>query len=111
MQLYQAILEGNIQFPRFVSKQAKDLISKLLQADLSRRLGNLRNGSLDVRRHPFFKGFDWNALIRREMKPPIDIGASISSEDDTSFFDDYGDEELPNAGPVSSQEDKLFAGF
>ena len=26
-----------------------------LQADLSRRLGNLRGGSADIRKHPFFK--------------------------------------------------------
>jgi hypothetical protein len=53
--LYQNILAGRIEFPRHVSKTARDLISKLLQADLSRRLGNLRGGSADIRKHPFFK--------------------------------------------------------
>ena len=53
--LYQNILAGRIEFPRHVSKTARDLISKLLQSDLSRRLGNLRGGSADIRKHPFFK--------------------------------------------------------
>ena len=93
LNMYQNILAGRIEYPRHVSKTARDLISKLLQvrvrvcvclcvfacmrahpytpsphtfplihltqADLSRRLGNLRGGSADIRKHPFFKVGGW----------------------------------------------------
>ena len=53
MALYQNILSGKVDYPRHVSRQARDLISKLLTADLTRRLGTLRHGSKDIRRHPW----------------------------------------------------------
>jgi hypothetical protein len=44
----------------------RDLISKLLTSDLSRRLGNLKDGSKDIRNHPWFKGLiSCTCLIKR----------------------------------------------
>jgi hypothetical protein len=48
----------------------RDLISKLLTADLSRRLGNLRDGAKDIRNHPWFKGErneQWGGVGRGEI--------------------------------------------
>lgn len=110
MVLYQNILAGRIEFPRHVSKTARDLISKLLQADLSRRLGNLRGGSADIRKHPFFKGFDWNSLMTRKMTAPIEINTKGPA--DTSQFDDYGeDEDAELFGKISAVEQKHFKMF
>ena len=36
---------------------------KLLNGDQSKRIGNLYNGVEDIKKHRFFKGFDWNALV------------------------------------------------
>lgn len=44
----------------------QDLIQRLLAADPARRLGNLEGGAQDVKEHPFFRGFDWATLLRRE---------------------------------------------
>lgn len=96
MQLYQSILAGKIEYPRHMKKEARDLIGKLLTADLSRRLGNLKGGGRDIRMHPWFKGFDWESLLQRTMPAPISINAR--SEDDTSMFDDYDDEDGPDVG-------------
>lgn len=41
----------------------KDLIRKLLQVDASTRLGSSKGGSQDIKRHPFFQGFNWRDLI------------------------------------------------
>jgi len=40
--IYEKILAGKIQFPSHFDLQAKDLIKKLLTADRSKRLGNLK---------------------------------------------------------------------
>lgn len=55
--MYLKILSGVVEFPAAVSidPDAKDLIRALCTKDVSRRLGNLRGGALDVMRHPWFK--------------------------------------------------------
>ena len=40
--IYQKILEGKIKFPWHFDRHSKDLIKKLLTADLTKRLGNLK---------------------------------------------------------------------
>jgi len=110
MVLYQNILAGRIEFPRHVNKHARDLISKLLQADLSRRLGNLRNGAKDIRRHPFFRGFDWNALMRKQMPSPISI--DVAADDDVSQFDEYPEDEDPELfARINNADQKVFTDF
>ena len=46
MGIYQNILKGTVRFPRAFDKDAKSLVKHLLQADLSKRYGNLKNGGL-----------------------------------------------------------------
>eukprot|EP00291_Cryptomonas_curvata_P027808 CAMPEP_0172212568 /NCGR_PEP_ID=MMETSP1050-20130122/37089_1 /TAXON_ID=233186 /ORGANISM="Cryptomonas curvata, Strain CCAP979/52" /LENGTH=361 /DNA_ID=CAMNT_0012893263 /DNA_START=151 /DNA_END=1236 /DNA_ORIENTATION=+ len=111
MQLYQAILAGKIEYPRHIKKEARDLISKLLTSDLSRRLGNLKDGAKDIRNHPWFKGFDWEALLNRTMPAPLSI--NVRGEDDVSMFDEYDDDDGPDVGvsSVKPEEQQLFASF
>ena len=54
MGIYQKILAGKIDYPSYFNKYAKDLISRLLTADITKRLGNLKNGVEDIKRHPWF---------------------------------------------------------
>jgi serine/threonine protein kinase len=46
MAIYQNILRGVIKFPRKFDKDARSLVKHLLQSDLSKRYGNLKNGKL-----------------------------------------------------------------
>lgn len=45
MAIYQNILRGQIKFPRKFNKDARSLVKHLLQADLSKRYGNLKNAA------------------------------------------------------------------
>jgi len=67
------------------------LIKKLLQHKPTKRLGVLNGGAKDIKRHPWFKNFDWDRLITKQLKPPII--PKIKSNCDTSNFDDYPDEQ------------------
>jgi len=110
MQLYKAILNGKVEYTRHFSKYAKDLCHRLLQADLSRRLGNLKDGAKDVRTHSWFKGFDFEGILNRTLPAPIKI--HTKGEDDTGMFDEWGDEGPDKGmGKVNPEEQKLFAGF
>jgi protein kinase X len=48
--IYQHILEGKIKFPWHFDRHSKDLIKRLLTADLTKRLGNLKARAARARR-------------------------------------------------------------
>ena len=64
---YQKILDGAITYPPKMDSEAVDIISKLLQKDISRRYGNLRDGCKDIKEHPFYAkhAFDWSNYDQR----------------------------------------------
>jgi len=45
----------------------KDLIRNLLQTDLSKRFGNLKNGVSDIKKHRWFTGVDWIAILQQQV--------------------------------------------
>ena len=49
--IYEKILGGKIDWPRHIDPVAKDLIKKFLVQDRTKRLGNMKNGTEDVKRH------------------------------------------------------------
>lgn len=96
MGTYQRILKGVVTFPFHVSPAAKDLIRKLLQADLSKRYGCLAGGAQDIKGHQWFRSVNFSALLSRKIPAPI--RPVVKSVDDTSNFEDYGD--LPPLVPT-----------
>jgi protein kinase A len=48
----------------------KQLLRNLLQADVTKRYGNLKNGADDIKNHPWFYTTDWMAIFERKVKPP-----------------------------------------
>ena len=51
-----------------VSDEAKDLITRLLVKDRKQRLGQ-KGGVDDVLGHPFFKDMDFDAILKKKIKP------------------------------------------
>lgn len=70
MLIYQKILKGKIKFPSSFNANAKSLVKHVLEADLSKRYGNLKGGVDDIKNHRFFKGVDWNQLVSKQIKAP-----------------------------------------
>ncbi|PWZ03124.1 camp-dependent protein kinase catalytic subunit [Testicularia cyperi] len=85
--VYEKILQGNLIFPDHIDAVSRDLITSLLTADRSRRLGNLRGGAQDVKNHPWFHGVDWRALEQGRIRPPI--VPYLGAPGDTSNFSKY----------------------
>ena len=52
MGIYKNILRGKISFPSSFDKDAKSLVKHLLVADLSKRYGNLKDGTFWVTQAP-----------------------------------------------------------
>lgn len=65
--IYEKILNAKFDWPRLVDPVAKDLVKKLLVPDRTKRLGNMKNGIDDIRRHRWFKHLDWNDVYHRRI--------------------------------------------
>ncbi|KAK4691616.1 hypothetical protein P7C70_g9312, partial [Phenoliferia sp. Uapishka_3] len=96
LEIYEKILTGKFAFPPHIDFVAKDLIRRLLTADLSKRLGNLKDGAMDIKNHRWFEGVDWDLLERKAIRAPII--PQTSTPGDTSNFEKYpttGMDQLP----------------
>lgn len=51
-------------------QELKDLVKRLLTHSPSQRLGSLKGGALDVKAHPWFNDFDWQAFENQTMPAP-----------------------------------------
>jgi len=70
VQKLRSIVKGRYKIPDTMSSACKSLVTKLLNVNPSRRLGNLRGGSQDIKSHPFFQDFDWQTHSAQTMPPP-----------------------------------------
>lgn len=87
--IYEKILAGRIEFPRFMDPAAKDLIKKLLTPDKMKRIGNLKNGAADVKNHKWFRGVDWNDLYNKLIPSPIPV--KVTSPGDSRYYEKYSE--------------------
>lgn len=88
---YGKIMHGVLDFPRFFSAEVVDLLQKLLHPKATKRLGVINGGASRIKSHPWFAGFDWDALYRREMRTPF--VPEVRGADDLSNFNEVPEEE------------------
>jgi CRP-like cAMP-binding protein len=81
------IVKGNLKFEPSFNPECRDLVKKLLNRDAQARLGNLKNGTDDIKNHKWFAKYDWRAYNRKELPAPF--VPKITSVLDTSHFDPY----------------------
>ncbi|CAG8446729.1 16482_t:CDS:2 [Acaulospora colombiana] len=109
VRLYEKILAGRIKYPSFFESDAKDLLKRLLTSDLSKRYGNLKGGSSDIKNHVWFKGINWDGLAKLEVAAPY--LPRFNGEGDASNFDIYPEEREPYGKPCSDLYRDKFPSF
>ncbi|XP_036402706.1 cGMP-dependent protein kinase 2 [Megalops cyprinoides] len=82
IKIYTMVLHGieKVDFPKRISKRPEDLIRRLCKLNPAERLGNKKNGIMDIKKHKWFQGFNWEGLrrlklpspLKRELKGPLD---------------------------------------
>lgn len=92
IQIYEKIVSGKVRFPSHFSSDLKDLLRNILQIDLTRRFGNLRNGVEDIRGHKWFQSTDWIQLFQKKVEPPF--APKVKGPGDPTNFDIYEEEHL-----------------
>ncbi|XP_007441694.1 protein kinase C delta type [Python bivittatus] len=109
-ELFESIRVDTPHYPRWITKESKDILEKLFERDPTKRLGITGN----IRDHPFFKAVNWATLEKREMEPPFK--PKVKSPGDYNNFDreflsekprlSYSDKNL-----IDSMDQSAFAGF
>ena len=100
-EVFKMTLREKIPFVSGFPSDAKSLIKHLTHHDLSKRFGNLVNGSGDVRSHRFFKHLDFAQVATQRMAAPH-VPSARAKKDYASLLKDKG---LPvNQIPESNDE-------
>nr|CAD2199822.1 unnamed protein product [Meloidogyne enterolobii] len=107
IQIYEKIVSGKVKFPSHFSNELKDLLKNLLQVDLIKRFGNLKNGVADIKNHKWFGSVDWISIYQRKIEAPF--LPKCRGPGDSSNFDDYEEEPLRISGTEKCA--KEFAEF
>uniref|UniRef100_A0A493T864 cAMP-dependent protein kinase n=1 Tax=Anas platyrhynchos platyrhynchos TaxID=8840 RepID=A0A493T864_ANAPP len=107
IQIYEKIVSGKVRFPSHFSSDLKDLLRNLLQVDLTKRYGNLKNGVNDIKNHKWFATTDWIAIYQRKVEAPFI--PKCRGPGDTSNFDDYEEEDI--RASLTEKCAKEFADF
>jgi tRNA A-37 threonylcarbamoyl transferase component Bud32 len=92
--MFELITKAKLKFPQKieVSDDAKDLIKNLLVKNQDLRLG-CEGGFEEIKKHSFFKGFDFKALEEKKLEAPF-IPTLRGSIDVTNFDRQYTSEEI-----------------
>ncbi|XP_043941567.1 serine/threonine-protein kinase N2 [Protopterus annectens] len=114
-EVFDSIVNDEVRYPRFLSTEAISVMRRLLRRNPERRLGASERDAEDVKKHPFFRTVDWNALLAKKVKPPF--VPTIRGREDVSNFDEEFTSEMPILTPpreprvLSDEEQCMFADF
>ena len=88
--LYENIKGANLKIPNYISKEAKNLLKKLLHKDPKQRIG-VKNKE-EIKSDPFFADINWEALEAGNIDPPL----LLTLDDTDSDIDPFENEFLNN---------------
>ena len=91
VKIYENILRGRIKYPPYLNPDVVDLLSQLITADLTKRLGNLHRGAEDVKDHKWFAEVTWDRLARKDIDAPY-VPPVRGGQGDASQYDKYPEE-------------------
>ena len=106
--------ENEVLFPNFVYNEAKDLIKKFLILDPNKRLGSGPKGTENIKKHPFFKGINWENVWERKIRPKFI--PELKDDTDLKYFDAMFTDEPINGSSRTSvsrerEQSNDFTGF
>uniref|UniRef100_A0A8C7FBZ3 protein kinase C n=1 Tax=Oncorhynchus kisutch TaxID=8019 RepID=A0A8C7FBZ3_ONCKI len=96
-EVFDSIVNDEVRYPRFLSTEAIGIMRRLLRRNPERRLGSGEKDADDVKKQPFFRSVDWEALLQRRLPPPF--VPNIKGREDVSNFDEEFTTETPALTP------------
>ncbi|XP_048043773.1 serine/threonine-protein kinase N2 isoform X2 [Megalobrama amblycephala] len=114
-EVFDSIVNDEVRYPRFLSPESVSVVQKLLQKNPEKRLGAGDQDANEVKKHRFFQGIDWEALLAKRVKPPF--LPSIKAPADVSNFDEEFTRLKPVLTPpqtpffLTAEQQEFFADF
>ncbi|XP_060754867.1 serine/threonine-protein kinase N1 isoform X2 [Neoarius graeffei] len=96
-EVFDSIVNDEVRYPRFLSSEAIGIMRRLLRRNPERRLGSGEKDAEEVKKQPFFRNMDWEALLLRKLPPPF--VPTIGDREDVSNFDEEFTTEAPTLTP------------
>ncbi|XP_051994515.1 serine/threonine-protein kinase N1b isoform X2 [Xyrauchen texanus] len=96
-EVFDSIVNDEVRYPRFLSTEAISIMRRLLRRNAERRLGSSEKDAEDIRKQPFFRNIDFEALLQRKVSPPF--VPDLTGEEDVSNFDAEFTNEAPTLTP------------
>ncbi|VEL30339.1 unnamed protein product [Protopolystoma xenopodis] len=84
-EIFESITKLDVRYPRHLSMEATVIMRRLMRRNPAQRLGSGVRDAEDVKRQPFFRGIDFDALLARQIKPPF-APIVVSTGYETSFL-------------------------
>ncbi|KAG2763905.1 hypothetical protein JG687_00001777 [Phytophthora cactorum] len=108
MQICRNIVKEKVEFPNWVGSSCRDIISKLLERDPTKRLGLTHGGARAIRSHAWFAKLDWDAMLQKKVNAPYK--PKLADAADASRFEKIKDqdEEAPVYKSDGHEWDKDF---
>ncbi|XP_061709795.1 uncharacterized protein LOC133519742 isoform X2 [Cydia pomonella] len=113
-ELFWSICNEMPSYPRFLSTDSLNILTRLLDKDARTRLGGIECMHGDVRDQDFFRQIPWDRLERRELEAPFK--PKVRHPLDTQYFDRAFTGERPRLTAVEphvlrSMDQQPFRGF
>ncbi|KAG0211922.1 hypothetical protein BGX28_007204 [Mortierella sp. GBA30] len=110
-QMYQRVLEDELEFPPEMDPYTMNFLAALLERDPEHRLGSY--GASYVKEHPYFALIDWDMAMQKKL--PCPYIPELVSEEDLSNFDDTFLTMTPRLSPgvhtLSNSIQNCFQGY
>uniref|UniRef100_A0A8C6WKM7 protein kinase C n=1 Tax=Neogobius melanostomus TaxID=47308 RepID=A0A8C6WKM7_9GOBI len=114
-EVFDSIVNDEVRYPRFLSTEAIGIMRRLLRRNPERRLGSGEKDAEEVKKQPFFRNVDWEALLQKKLPPPF--VPTIGGKEDVSNFDEEFTTEPPTLTPpreprvLSRRDQESFKDF
>lgn len=92
MKTYEKIVAGKYRCPSSFSTDLRDLVRSVLQVDITKRFGVMKDGVMDFKNHKWFKGLEWDSILNCRFPPPF--VPKYRNIGDTSNFEQYEEQAI-----------------
>lgn len=107
--MFRMIVTEKVKYPRSISGEAREIMSKLLVKNPDRRLGSL-NDAEEIMDHPFFAVINWADLQKKRITPPFK--PELTDELDTRYVDpEFEYDDVSMTPPSCNRSTKLGEGL
>ncbi|KAG0367512.1 hypothetical protein BGX24_003197 [Mortierella sp. AD032] len=97
--LTNSILRDPLPFPEnvddIISAPCLDVLSRLCERDVSKRLGCTPEGLDEFKQHPWFQNIEWDKLVTKEATPPFEPDSKRANFDATHELEELLMEDNP----------------